>query len=163
MENKINKTELFKNLYLCLAPTGEKQGMVITDAKGKFESRIGERFEIDASYNLYLVNNSEYDIGKVGILTGAFATVDDDLEELPNYYQEKGKVKSKSAIILEKIDYGLLDFVVWYQIKLDFANGESINLFLNINKGYALKDEIFMDIPVINKKAYNFSFKEKED
>src|SRR3989344_2122518 len=79
-----------------------------------------------AEYSVHLVNESANDLVGVSVFTGGSASSDEKLIELNRTQKEYGPLKKGEALLLETLDYGLLDFVLWYELTMMFADGSDI-------------------------------------
>lgn len=156
--NQINKEYFFKNFFACVKPTGEKERIYCVDSNNP--KNIGTYLEADKYFDLFLVNNSDYDICKIEMVAGGFASADEDLIELNNKTRDFENFWAKSIIKIEELNTSLLDFVLWNKMKICFNDNVYINAKFTIFKAYDLKKEVYVDIPILNQKAYKFEITE---
>ncbi len=152
LEAQVNDKELLRNLYFSVAPTGEKEQMRMQSFS---EDRQQETkyFEVDKDYEVYLINDSKYDVLKLQMLAGGYASEDDGLIETSKTFKEFA-LNKKHALKLETLDFGMLDFVNWYHFDL-WVNHEVLQLQAVINKAHALNEKVEnKDVPILHKKGY---------
>lgn len=149
----INKVNLLKNLYACITPTDKKRQSVLYQ-----ENKEPQIFDIIEEYEVYLVNYSEYDIEKVEMLVGGYASQDDEgLLETSKTNRDLGQLVSKDFILLETLDFGMLDFMNWYNLDLYLENEYCIKISFAFNGWHLTKDK-FEEMPLLNKKGYLLDF-----
>jgi len=73
-------------------------------------------------YHLFLVNEGDHDVTDVAMYTGGFGGSDGPHIELNRITKPLGELKRGGAIQIEDLDYGILDFVLWYDLELSFAD-----------------------------------------
>lgn len=127
------RLELKKNLIVCLCPTEEKQRFYCTDAKVK--EKVGSHFDVVKTYDLYLVNNTNYDIR----------------------VEKGGLAPKKGVYVIEKFPYWMFDWSNDYDLRIGVADVVWLNLKFTIKKYGPDKKELGM-IPVLNKKAYKLTY-----
>ena len=148
-----NKVKILKNLYAFVLPTDKKRQSVLYQS-----SKKPQKFEIVEEYETYLVNDSEYRIDKVEMLVGGFASQDDEgLLETSKTNKNLGQLDSKKAVLLEALDFGMLDFMNWYELDLYLGNKDYIKISFAFN-GWQLTKDNFKQMPVLNKKGYVINF-----
>src|SRR5207248_188242 len=86
-------------------------------------AEVGKTITGPRFYRLFLVNQGELDIRSVAVYSGGFATEDEDsVVELERSQQLHGAAAAHSALLLQELHFGLLDFVLWYYLKMIFAD-----------------------------------------
>lgn len=150
----INKVDLIKNLYTCVMPTDKTRKSAMYNMKtGKKE----KEFDIVEEYEVYLVNDSKYPIEKVEMLVGGFAGQDDGVLETSKNVKNFGKLESKQALLLESLDFGMLDFMNWYHLDLHLSEKEVLKIWFQFN-GWKVGKDTYKDIPVLNRKGSLIDF-----
>src|SRR5437762_9333827 len=82
---------------------------------------LGKTISGPKMYRLYLVNEGELDVTSIGLYSGGFASDDEQIVELERSNELHGPVRFNSALLLRELRFGMLDFVLWYYVKLTFA------------------------------------------
>ena len=135
-------------------PTEKTRKSVMYDMKiGKKE----KEFDIVEEYEIYLVNDSEYPIEKVEMLVGGFAGEDDGIMETSKNVKDFGRLDSKKALLLETLDFGMLDFMNWYYLDLHLNNKECLKIDFSFN-GWKVGKDTYQDIPILNRKGSPVAF-----
>ena len=153
MDDRLSK------IFAAVVP-GEEQILARVVASSD-PDQVGKTTRGPEFYQLYLVNESNYDITKFRLRAGGFAHVDEDPFDLGCSLIEFGALKRNAASSLEKLHAGLLDFVLTYELQLTFSDGGQLEAWFDIGKAYALREEIFHFCSVLNQKAYRFSLTPK--
>jgi hypothetical protein len=119
--------------------------------------KFGKTIEGPRYYRLFLVNQGELDIRSVAVYSGGFATEDDnnvvELERLQKLY---GPLAACSALLLQEMHFGLLDFVLWYYLKMTFADETQLTAKFDIPKAYGLRESNRRFVPELTAQAYVF-------
>ncbi len=120
-------------------------------------ARIGTAIEGGpAFYELFLVNEGEHDITRMTMRTGGFASDDHQLIKLNESTVDFGAVRAGSAQRLERLDPGILDFMLWYRLDLHFSDGMRMAGSFEVPKTYGFRAENYRVCPALEKKAYVF-------
>src|ERR1044072_5462928 len=147
-----------EKIFAAVAP-GESAVLArVVDASSPAE--IGKTIVGPEFYRLLLVNEGDLDISSVASYSGGFATEDDDtVLELEKRNEVYGELPRTSALLLQKLDHGMLDFLLWYYLKLTFADDTQLFAKFDIAKAYALREANRRLIPVLKDYAYVFELK----
>ncbi|MCX6782032.1 MAG: hypothetical protein NTW66_02870 [Candidatus Magasanikbacteria bacterium] len=105
------------------------------------------------SFDVYLINNSNWKYKSVTIFTGAFMTVDDDLLETSKVVKVKGPLGAYSSIKIDRSDWNELDFVIWYHLDLVRADDTVEKYWFCLPKGGGDYDNKVIKLPIINRKG----------
>jgi len=137
----INKRNLKKNLYICLLPSEETVRFHCTDSSDK--KKVGTYFDAVKTYYIYIINHSEYEIEM----------------DASKWNKETPFIKLPpgSMYLFYEYPYWMFDWHNWYSIDLRIAEKYEFTIYFDIEKTIPDEEE-FVDIPVLNKKAYNFPF-----
>jgi hypothetical protein len=150
----INKVELLKNLYTCVVPMDKTRKSVAYDMKTS--KKISE-VDIVEDYEVYLVNDSDYTIGNVEMLVGGSASQDDGVLETSKQHLDLGKLDSKAALLLESLDFGMLDYMNWYDLDLHLNEKELLQISFSFN-GWKVGPDTYKTLPVLNRKGTSIVF-----
>jgi hypothetical protein len=146
------------NFLAAIVPSQDKAELRIANSSDP--AKIGTTIDGGPKfYELFLVNGGELDIACMSMRTGGFASDDDEVVKLKESIVEFGAVKARSAQWLETLDPGILDFILWYQLDLEFSDGTRIAASFEITKTYAFRTENYRFCPPLDKKAYVFGLK----
>jgi len=138
----VNKKDLEKNLYICLLPGEDKVRFHCMDSSDK--DKVGTYLEAVKTYYVYIVNNSKYEI---------------EIDKFP--WREKTtfiKLPPRSMHLIEDYVYWRFDWYASRSIDSRIEGKYEFTICFEIEKAMP-DDEAFIDIPVLNKKAYNYPFK----
>jgi hypothetical protein len=146
------------NIYACVVPSEEQVECRIIESTDP--TQVGKIFSTaPAKYSVYLVNDSTSNVTSVHVSFGGFEGSEDELLVLPETQKDYGPLKAGEALLLETIDCGLLDFVLWYQLTMHLVDRSSIKVTFSIFKSQALKKDIYHYSPILKEEAYHFSLK----
>lgn len=120
---------------------------------------VGKTISGPKIYRLYLVNEGELDIASIGLYSGGFASEDDEVVELEKSNELYGAVHSNSVFLLRELPFGMLDFVLWYYVKLTFADDTQLIAKFEIPKAYGLRKQNRRFITALAEDAYVFELK----
>jgi hypothetical protein len=150
--------ERLSKILAALVPSLDRAELRIADSSDP--ARIGTTVQGGPKfYELFLVNGGEHDIARMTMRTGGFATADDEIVKLNESTVEFGAVKAGGAQRLETLDPGILDFMLWYQLDLQFSDGTRIAASFEVPKTYSFRTENYEFCPTLAKKAYLFGLK----
>ena len=131
-----------QQFVLCAIPSADKSDL---------NTPTGSLSEmVPAYYDVYLVNNSECTIKQVEMRVGGHVGDSDGVFQTAISRRCLGELASKSAIFLETLDYGMLDFVNWYDLDLWLSRNTCITLSGTIH--YLLDDP--SPVPVLNRHGH---------
>jgi hypothetical protein len=108
-------------------------------------------------YRLFLVNEGDHYLAPVGLYTGGFEGTGDRLVETSRTSRYLGVLPQGGSVLIEELDIGILDFVLWYHFDLGFADGVDLKAWFQIGKAYALRDLRYS--PALEKDGYYFPLK----
>ena len=141
-----------------VVPSQDKAALRIVDSSDP--AKIGTTVDGGPkSYELFLVNGGEHDIARISMRSGGFASDDDEVLKLNESIVEFGAVKARSAKWIETLNPGILDFMLWYQLDLQFSDGARIAASFEVPKTYAFRAENYRFCPPLDKNAYVFGLK----
>jgi hypothetical protein len=107
-------------------------------------------------YNFDLAQ-SNYDLTDVEMHTGGFEGPDEMLVELNRVIRSLGPLKRGQALLLEELDYEMLDFVLWYHLDLYFADGARLKASFSIDKAHSLQRDRYQLCDPLKKEGYRFA------
>lgn len=110
-------------------------------------------------YELFLVNEGADDVARMTVRAGGFASDDDEVVRLDEATVVFEAVKAGGVQRLERLDPGILDFMLWYRLDLQFADGTHLAASFEIPKTYGFRAENYRFCPALDKKAYMFGLK----
>jgi hypothetical protein len=146
------------NILAAVVPSKDKAVLRIADSSDP--ARIGTTIDGGPkSYELFLVNSGEHDIARISMRTGGFASDDDEVVKLNESIVELGAVTARGAQRLETLDPGILDFMLWYRLDLQFSDGMRIAASFEVPKTYAFRAENYRFCPPLDKEAYVFGLR----
>jgi hypothetical protein len=123
-------------------------------------AQVGKTIEGPRYYRLFLVNQNELDIRSVAVYSGGFATEDDDnVVELERSQKLHAGIAAHSALLLQQLHFGLLDFVLWYYLKMTFADESQLIAKFDIPKSYGLRETNRRLVAELKEYAYVFELK----
>ena len=138
----VNKKILEKNLYICILPGEDKVRFQCIDSSEK--DKVGTHLEAVKTYHFHIVNNSKYEIE-----IDTFSWL-----EKTNFI----KLSPGSMHLIEEYPYWMFDWYNSRSIDSRIEGKYEFTICFEIEK-WLPGDETFIDIPVLNKKAYNYPFK----
>lgn len=145
---RANKINLLKNLYAAVMPLNKDGQIASYDLKS-------DKKHFTSRYEVYLINDSKYPIEKVEMLVGGYASQDDEgLLETSKNIKDFGRLDSKKALLLENLDFGMLDFMNWYHLDLHLNERECLKIWFEFN-GMNIREQFLKEMPVFNKLGYN--------
>jgi len=138
----VNKKILEKNLYVCFLPGEDKVRFHCVDSSEK--DKVGTYFDQVETYYIYIVNNSKYEIEM----------------DVSKWHEKTNFIKlpPKSMHLIEEYPYWMFDWHHSHSIDSRIEGKYEFTICYDIEKAMPA-DERFIDIPVLNKKAYNYPFK----
>ena len=77
--------------------------------------------------------------------------------ETSKTHKDLGELGSKKAILLEVLDFGMLDFMNWYELDLYVGYQDNLKISFAFS-GRGLTKDNLKKIPVLNKKGYVIDF-----
>ena len=138
----VNKRELERNLYVCFLPGEAKVRFHCVDSSDK--DKAGTYFDQVETYYIYIVNNSIYEI-EIDVSSWL---------DKANFI----KLPPKSKHLFQEYPYWMFDWHHSHSIDSRIEEKYEFTICYDIEKAMPA-DERFIDIPVLNKKAYNYPFK----
>jgi len=138
----VNKGILEKNLYVCFLPGEDKVRFHCVDSSD--EDKVGTYFDQVKTYYVYIVNNSKYE-----------KEID-----ISSWFDKANFIKlpPKSMHLITEYPYWMFDWHNGRSIDSRIGGKYEFTICYEIPK-WLPGDETFIDIPVLNKKAYNYPFK----
>lgn len=138
---QINKKEFLKNIFVRIEPTDEKGQLRCVDSSDKKE--IGKTYDIYLEYNIYLVNNSEYDIQRV-------------FSEKQETYKgdEYGSLKSRERLLLYVQESWEFDWTNIWDVNLQFDKNNTMKIFFKVPYGGC--EQKPYDITVSDQHPYDW-------
>ena len=119
----------------------------------------------DHMFYVYLINPSDINYTRIVELTGAYCGDMDGLLESNKIVKEFEELHPKSSLLIDKSDWGELDFVIWYDLDL-YRKGsteENERVLFQLPKygmGYDSKIE---NLPIIRKKGLRINLDDRND
>ena len=110
---------------------------------------------LPVDYRLFLVNEGNHYLASVGLYTGGFEGTSDRVVETSRTSRWLGVLPQGGSVLIEELDIGILDFVLWYHFDLEFADGVELKAW--IGKAYALRDLRYS--PALGTEGYYFPLK----
>ena len=141
----------------------------VVPSQEQFEMRVYSDLEMTKQkksiftpndYTVYLVNESNLPLDTLEINTGGFDGSGDVLVEMKPFNKSYSGIKPGGYVQIESLDFGMLDFVLWYKLKLKFSDGVALASEFSINKAYALRKDIFQYCAALKTKGYKFQLSE---
>ncbi|MFH1598299.1 MAG: hypothetical protein ABIB97_04505 [Patescibacteria group bacterium] len=152
------KTRLV-GLYALLVASQKQRELVCYEGLER-KKRKGSFFTPD-NYKLYLVNESKFILDKVEIELGGFEGSDDVLIELNPANKTYTDFRPGKFVKIDKLDMGMLDFMLWHKLKIQFSDGIIVGAQFTIGKAYALKKDILKYSATLDRKGYCFPLEEE--
>jgi len=91
-------------------------------------------------------------VSRITVEAGGFGTVDDEHWQRPTR-SFRSVLAPRSALQIDQLDVGDLDFVNWYYVTIDPPRAES-RTFEFVVRGNSLTDNCYQEIPQLKTKAY---------
>ena len=149
MDNRLEQ------VFCAVVPSDDQIKLKVTEEKnagpGSLSEILADR-SFPKSYEVFLVNESDYDISGVDMETGGF----EGGIQLNVVRRKLGPIKRGETLSIEELDFEMLDFVVWYVLKFSFSDGTQINAQFTIHKGYSLTQDRYRSCSASGKRAYLF-------
>jgi hypothetical protein len=147
-------------IYGAVVPSDEKLDSKVVDYKnpekpGRLAQFLASR-TFPASYRVFLVNESHHDISRIELSTGGFDGTGDELVELNRLTKNSGPLRRGESLLLEELDFGMLDFVLPYHLSLTFSDGGQVEGSFSIDKAYSLRPERYRLSKALKTEAYHF-------
>jgi hypothetical protein len=114
-------------------------GVVVPISEEEAQKQREENPILPIDYRLFLVNEGEHDLTNVGLYTGGFEGTE-RLVELNRITRPLGELRRSGSVLIEELDIGILDFVLWYHLDLSFSDDVKLEAWFQIGKAYALRD-----------------------
>jgi hypothetical protein len=108
-------------------------------------------------YELFLVNEGDYDLTDVKLYTGGFEGSDNTVTELNRLTRSLGGLRKGASVLIEDLDVGELDFILWYHFNLTFVDDVKIKSWFQISKAYALRESRYC--PALKTEGFHFPLK----
>ena len=115
-------------------------GVVVPTPNEEIQEQLRDNAPLLWEYRLFLVNEGNYDLAAVEMHTGGFEGTDDTVTELNRLTRSLGPLEQGEHILIEPLDIGILDFVLWYHFNLRFADDFQLKAWFEIGKAYALRE-----------------------
>jgi hypothetical protein len=112
---------------------------------------------LPVDYRVFLVNEGDHYLAPVGLYTGGFEGTGDRLVETSRTPRYLGVLPQGGSVLIEELDMGILDFVLWYHFDLGFADGVDLKAWFEIGKAYALRE--LRHSPALGTEGYYFPLK----
>jgi hypothetical protein len=152
MDDRLSK------ILAALVPSQDKAELRIVDSSDP--AKIGTTIDGGPKfYELFLLNGGEHDIACMTMRTGGYASADDVVVKLNESTIEFGPVRADGVQRLEILDPGILDFMLWYRLDLQFSDGRRIAASFEVPKTYEFRAENYRFFPTLKQKAYTFGLK----
>jgi hypothetical protein len=146
------------NILAAVVPSRDRAELRIADSSDP--AKIGTTIDGGPKFHeLFLVNGGEHDITRMAMRSGGFASDDDEVVKLNESIVEFGAVTAGGAQRLETLDPGILDFMLWYRLDLQFSDGTRIAASFEVPKTYAFRAENYRFCPPLDQKAYVLGLK----
>jgi len=149
MDNRLQQ------VFCAVVPSDDQIKLKVTEEKNagpKYLSEILADRSFPKSYEVFLVNESDYDISGVDTETGGF----EGGIQLNVGEKKTGPIRRVEILPIEELDFEMLDFVVWYVLKFSFSDGTQINAQFTIHKGYSLTQDRYRSCSALGKHGYFF-------
>lgn len=124
---------------------------------------LGEEQGLPKLFNtidVYLVNDTDLLFPMVKVLTGAFASDDNNLIETSKLLRPAVELSPHSTIAIGKSDTGELDFIVWYDVDMLDDNGKRYQFRFSLLKHRWQHKSA--QIPLLDKSGYRIDLKARE-
>jgi hypothetical protein len=105
-----------------------------------------------ASYRVFLVNSSNSDISKIEMETGGF----EGIVQLNVVSKKLGPLGRGQTLLLETLNFEMLDFGLWYNFDILFSDGVELKAGFTISKAHSLKQGLFRTCAALGTGAYHF-------
>jgi hypothetical protein len=148
------QNDRLRNMYAVVVPGDEQVDGQLVDCK---TGKVAKTIRLPADYKVYLVNEGDHDLANVEMHTGGFDGSSEMLVELNRLTRSLGPLKCGQVLFLEELDYGMLDFVLWYHLDLYFADGARLKASFSIDKAYSLQRNRYQLCDPLKKEGYRFA------
>jgi hypothetical protein len=106
------------------------------------------------------VNEGKGNIANVEMYTGGFDGSGESLIELNRWTKRLGALKSGGSLFIENLDYGMLDFVLWYHFDITFCDDARLKAWFQMTKGRSLTDENYRYVDALKDSGHCFALEE---
>ncbi|MFA6307141.1 MAG: hypothetical protein WC639_05035 [Patescibacteria group bacterium] len=152
------KNVITENLRICVVPSKEMAKLYVKESSDK--DRIGSSIEFPATYKVFLINDGSRDIKNINFSVSGFDGSGDELEYMDKREKSIRTMKTGKALLIEELDYGLLDYAMDYTLKIYWMDGTHSKVCFEIFKSYGLKEETMSFEPILNSSAYHLELKD---
>jgi hypothetical protein len=114
-------------------------GVVVPISEEEAQKQREMRPLLPIDYRLFLVNEGDDDLTNVGLYTGGFEGTGDRVVETSRTSRSLGALLQGGSVLIEELDIGILDFVLWYHFDLSFADDVKVEAWFQIGKAYDLQ------------------------
>jgi hypothetical protein len=115
-------------------------GVVVTISPEEAQKQREKNPVLPIDYRLFLVNEGEHDLTNVALYTGGFEGTEAGVIDLNRVTRSLGALRRRESVLIEELDIGILDFVLWYHLDLSFADGVKLEAWFHIGKAYDLRE-----------------------
>jgi hypothetical protein len=116
--------------------------------------RVGTTVSVTADFKVFLVNESDHDLTNIEMSTGGF----EGDSQLNRVTKNLGALKRSDVLLLDELDYGMLDFNIWYHFLLTFPDIQ-LKAWFDIGRTHSLTHERYRYCDVLKKEGYYFGMK----
>jgi hypothetical protein len=122
-------------------------------------NNIGKMIISPAFYELYLVNESEFDVARIDLARSTFRGEGDSPIELKRFTTKFGELKRGRALLIEQLDVEGLDSVIRYDLEMRFTDKSRQKATFQISKATVFLEGAYRYFPALNTEAHAFSLK----
>ena len=145
-----------QEVFAAVVPSDETFQFKITDESHPENPKSLAKFLASlshpVSYQVFLVNASGHDISEIGMQSGGF----EGAAQLNVVRRKLRPLEKGQALLIEQLDFEMLDFVLWYHLDISFTDHNQLKAVFSINKAYSLRKDRFQLCTVLGKEAYHF-------
>ena len=147
--------------FLKIAPAiaANEQTISARIVRSSNPKNIGKIISSPAFYELYLINESAFDVARIDLTRSTFRGEGDKPVELKRFTTNLGELKRERALLIEQLDVEGLDSVIRYDLEMRFTDRFRQKATFQISKTSIFPESSYRYFPVLNTKAHVFSLK----
>jgi hypothetical protein len=122
-------------------------------------NNIGKIISSPAFYELYLINESEFELTRVDLTRSTFRGEGDNPIELKRFTTNLGLLKCGRALLIEQLDVEGLDSVIRYDLEMRFIDRTRHKATFQVSKATVFVESAYRYFSTLNTEAHAFSLK----
>jgi hypothetical protein len=122
-------------------------------------NNIGKMISSPAFYELYLINESGFDVARIDLTSSALREEGGNHIELKRFTTKLGELKRGQALLIEQLDFDGLDSVIRYDLEMSFAHSFRQNATFQISTSTVFIESAYRYFSALDTAAHAFSLK----